>query len=247
MLDLGTLGGTVAQAVNGLNERGEVVGSTTMAGDQTHHPFLWDGSRLIDLGTFGGDNGEADWVNEAGEVVGIAQPTTCPPGPGMAGGGHAFLWRDGRLHDLGTTAGLDNSEAPYINSSGQAVGYSFNCDLSAFDAFLWENGSIVDLNTLIPSSSGFYLWTAEFTADNGEIAALGFLRNGDSHVVLLIPCDENHPNFEGCDYSPVEVSAVAASRTTEATPQQQLTPQEISRIRALLMNRHRGFMPGTMH
>jgi hypothetical protein len=115
------------------------------------------------------------------------------------------------------------------------------------DAFLWENGSIVDLNTLIPSSSGFYLWTAEFIADNGEIAALGFLRNGDSHVVQLIPCDENHPNFEGCDYSPVEVSAVAASRTTEATPQQQLTPQEISRIRALLMNRHRGFMPGTMH
>ena len=54
MKDLGTLGGTVAQAVNGMNERGEVVGSTTMAGDLTHHPFLWDGKQLIDLGTFGG-------------------------------------------------------------------------------------------------------------------------------------------------------------------------------------------------
>jgi probable HAF family extracellular repeat protein len=244
MLDLGTLGGTVAQAVNGMNERGEVVGSTTMAGDQTHHPFLWDGKQLIDLGTFGGPNGEADGVNDDGEVVGIAQlPEFCPEGPGR--GGRAFLWRHGVLIDLGTTAGVDNSEAVYINSRSQVVGYSFACDFSTLDAFLWENGSIVDLNTLIPSSSGFYLWTAQFITDNGEISALGLLPNGDSHVVLLIPCDENHPNIEGCDYSPVEVSTVAASHDAEAAPQRQLTPEDISRIRALLMNRHHGFMPRT--
>jgi len=215
MKDLGTLGGTIAQAVNGLNDRGQVVGSTTMAGDQTHHPFLWDGKRLIDLGTFGGDNGEADWINDAGEVVGIAQQTTCPPGSN-AGGGHAFLWRHGLLHDLGTTAGLDNSEAVYISARGEVVGYSFTCDLSAFDAFLWENGSIVDLNVLIPSSSGFYLWTAEFIADNGEIAALGLLPNGNQHVVLLIPCDENHRGLEGCDYSMVDATAEPPATQTVA-------------------------------
>jgi probable HAF family extracellular repeat protein len=133
--DLGTLGGTVAQAVNGLNERGEVVGSTTMAGDQTHHPFLWDGKRLIDLGTFGGPNGEADWVNEAGDVVGLAQRSTfCPDGSG----GDAFLWGKGVLHDLGTSAGLENSEATFINSKRQVVGYSFSCGFSTINAFLWE-------------------------------------------------------------------------------------------------------------
>jgi probable HAF family extracellular repeat protein len=202
MRDLGTLGGTVAQAVNGLNNRGQVVGSTTMAGDQTHHPFLWDGSRLIDLGTFGGPNGEAAWINSEGAVVGLAQPENiCTVGPG---GGHAFLWRHGRLRDLGTTAGLGNSEADYINSRGQVVGYSFTCDLSAFDAFLWENGSIVDLNALVPANSGFFLWAAEFIADNGEIVALGLLPNGDQHAVLLVPCDENHPGLEGCDYGMVD-------------------------------------------
>jgi len=103
----------------------------------------------------------------------------------------------------------------------------------------------VDLNTLIPSSSGFYLWTAEFIADNGEIAALGLLPNGDSHVVLLIPCDENHPSTEGCDYSLVEVSAAAASHATET--HKQLTPQEISRLRDQLVNPHRGFMARKIH
>ena len=223
MKDLGTLGGTIAQAVNGMNERGEVVGSTTMAGDITHHPFLWDGSRLVDLGTFGGDNGEADWINDVGEVVGIAQPTTCPSGS-SAGGGHAFLWRRGRLHDLGTTAGLDNSEAVYINSSGQAVGYSFNCDLSAIDATLWENGSIADLNALIPSSSGLYLWTAEFIADNGEIAALGLLPNGDQHAVLLIPCDGNHPAVEGCDYGMADAGVPPSIRPPARTTRKELPP-----------------------
>lgn len=53
MQDLGSLGGTVTQQVVGPNERGQVVGATTLAGDSTFHPFLWDGKKLIDLGTLG--------------------------------------------------------------------------------------------------------------------------------------------------------------------------------------------------
>jgi probable HAF family extracellular repeat protein len=227
MQDLGTLGGTVAQAVNGLNESGEVAGSTTLAGDLTHHPFLWDGKRLIDLGTFGGDNGEADWVNDAGEVVGIAQlPVFCANGLG----GHAFLWRNGVLNDLGTTDGLANSEAVYINSSGQTVGYSFACDFSSLDAFLWERGSIVDLNTLIPPNSPFHLWTALFIDDTGKITAFGLLTNGDQHAVLLIPCDEHHPGLEGCDYSLVEGSATGPETNPSVrNPSSRTVPQSLMR------------------
>jgi hypothetical protein len=104
---------------------------------------------------------------------------------------------------------------------------------------------MIDLNTLIPANSGVLLGDACCINDRGEIAGVGFLPNGDTPAFLLIPCDGEHPNLEGCDYSPVEVSAVAASRTTETAPQKQLTPQEVARIRALLMNRHRGFMPRT--
>src|SRR6185437_4510983 len=40
MRDLGTLGGTMGVA-NWLNDAGEVVGSSSLAGDHTTHPFLW--------------------------------------------------------------------------------------------------------------------------------------------------------------------------------------------------------------
>jgi hypothetical protein len=87
---------------------------------------------------------------------------------------------------------------------------------------------MVDLNTLISSNPGIYVYFAVNINDRGEIAAAGALPNGDMRAMLLIPCDEDHPNIEGCDYSPMEL---AASHATDTAPQQQLTPQEISRIR----------------
>ena len=103
---------------------------------------------------------------------------------------------------------------------------------------------MVDLNTLVPANSPF-LFASSFIDDRGEIAGLALFANSDIHAVLLIPCDEGHPNVEGCDYSPMEVSTVAASHAAETAPPKQLSPQQMSRIRALLMNRHRGFMPRT--
>jgi probable HAF family extracellular repeat protein len=151
------------------------------------------------------------------------------------------------MTDLGTVAGTDCSASAAANSKSQVVGESFTSDFSVDDAFLWENGSLADLNSLVSPRSAVHLTEGVAINDRGEIAVSGFLPNGEMHAFLLIPCDENHPDIEGCDYSPVEASAVAASRATEAAPKEQLTPQEISRIRDLLMNRHRGFVPRPMH
>ena len=41
MVDVGNLGGTFAYA-NWMNERGQVVGLSTLAGDEVSHPFFWD-------------------------------------------------------------------------------------------------------------------------------------------------------------------------------------------------------------
>ena len=106
------------------------------------------------------------------------------------------------------------SEAVFINAKSQVVGMQFACDQLSSNAFLWEQGSIVDLNTLISADSGFQLVWAGYIADNGEIGAFGNLANGDTHAVLLLPCDENHLEVEGCDYSMVEGSSSLRKRPT---------------------------------
>ena len=215
MKDLGSLGGTNTASINGLNERGEVVGGALLAGDVINHPFLWDGEKLIDLVAppFGGSaDGEAFWINEAGEVVGIAPiPAPCPGSTPPREASHAFLWRHGVITDLGALPGSPISQANFINSRSQIVGDSMPCDFSAVTAFLWENGSLVDLNTLVSPNTPFFLFTSSFIDDRGQIAAFGTLANGDAHALLLIPCDDDHPGIEGCDYTMVDASAAEAA------------------------------------
>jgi probable HAF family extracellular repeat protein len=202
MLDLGTIGGTQVFQLNALNERGQVVGAMTLADEDPNHvhPFLWDGEKLLNLGTFGGDFGEANWLNDAGEVVGHADTSVLCPGAGGGPIGHAFLWKNRVMRDLGTVPGIDPlkglSAAVGINSKTQIVGESDTCDFSVADAFLWEKGSMVDLNTLIPADSAMHLLLALFINDRGEITGLGLLPDGDVHTFLLIPCDENHDDSQ---------------------------------------------------
>ena len=204
MKDLGSFGGTQTASVNGLNDRGEVVGGLLLPGDQINHPFLWDGKKLIDLTVppFGGDiaDGEAMWVNNAGDVVGNAPlPVLCPDNAGPWN--QAFLWTKGVMKNLGALANAPISRADFVNSKQQVVGVAFPCDFSAAIAFLWENGSMIDLNGLVAPDSQLSLFWASYIDDRGEIAALGTLPNGDTRAAWLIPCDENHPSTEGCDYS----------------------------------------------
>ena len=203
MLDLGTLGGTIGQP-NGLNNRGQVVGSSNLVGDLTEHPFLWSRSEgMKDLGTLGGTFGHADYINDLGEVVGTATPTGDPFG-------RAFLWRNGVMTDLGTLGTDPDSEAFGVNMQGQVVGNTGVFGLVDHRAFLWEHGGpMVDLNTLIPSNPDLQLTRALYINDRGEIAAQGNFSTGVIHAFVLTPCDENHSDVEGCDYSMVDAATAA--------------------------------------
>jgi probable HAF family extracellular repeat protein len=70
MKDLGTLGGTYSTA-GSLNDKGEVVGLSTVAGDQAWHAVLWKHGDTSDLGTLAGDTfSQAISINAKGQIVG---------------------------------------------------------------------------------------------------------------------------------------------------------------------------------
>jgi probable HAF family extracellular repeat protein len=212
MVDLGTLGGSCT-ASYALNNRGQVVGQSTVLGDQTSHPYIWERNRMTDLGTLGGTYGYASWLNDSGTVVGLATPQ----------GDQAliaFLWKDGEISDLGVLPGNGCSGANAINSKGQIVGGSgFNvadffadCNDPVEHAVLWEQGRILDLNNFVPP--GFDLTLTEATSINasGEISGFGTLSDGSQHAFLLIPCDGDR-DAKGCMES--------ADSTTAAIPRKQ--------------------------
>jgi probable HAF family extracellular repeat protein len=184
MVDTGTLGGRLGYP-NSLNNKGQLVGQSNLKGDKTHHPFLWQkGKKMQDLGTLGGASGTATWINEAGEIVGWTQTKRNQAT-------HAVLWRNGKARDLGVLAGYKHSLAYSINSKGQIVGCVTN-DLNKGCArgFLWERGTMLDLNNLVSQQSGKILTMPLNINDRGEIATWQEFDNAFVYAVLLIPATE---------------------------------------------------------
>ena len=144
---------------------------------------------MSDLGTLGGNFGTAYSISEAEDIVGWA---TTSGDQAM----HGFLWKLGRMSDLGVVKGRLCSVAYAINAKGQIVGESDDCFGANAHAFLWEHGSLIDLNAFPSPGSGVQLTVALSINEGGAIASLGLLPNGDQHAFVLIPCDENDGDSE---------------------------------------------------
>jgi probable HAF family extracellular repeat protein len=148
--DLGTLGRnsngsySIAYCING---SGQVAGESSAPSHQMSDPaFLYSNGQLINIGTLGGEYGQARGINTSGQIAGYSTLAT--------GSYRAFLYTDGQMMDIGTL-GADYSVAYALNDSGQVVGNS--AFLSGQDhAFLYNNGQMTDLGTLGGDTSNAY-------------------------------------------------------------------------------------------
>ena len=205
---LGTLGGTYSAAY-GINDSGQVVGESSIAGNSATYATEWTNGIPTDLGTLGGTHSTALAINASGQVAGYSF---------TAGNSdsHAMLWTGVTATDLGGTvaaarginaigqiagqsgfggnnphAALWNGTTPTdlgvglqsfaygINASGQVVGI-YRTAGGNDHAALWNGTSSTDLGTLGGTDS----WATGIN-DTGEV--VGYSRttgNSDIHATL---------------------------------------------------------------
>lgn len=158
MVDLGSLGGTKANAIY-VTPFGTIVGSSSLAGDVEYRPFVWSRCRgmVAVEGSFGGDVMMPYTANDWGQIVGY--------GPLPAGGYHAFSWTPlGGMVDLGTLGG-QRSYAEGVGNGGHVVGYSSLPLELETHGFVWtQQTGMVDVGTL-----GGILSTAEAVNGWGQV------------------------------------------------------------------------------
>lgn len=193
-------GNSVANVATAINNSGQVVGysqSPTLPypgeaaflysdGSLTYLPTPAQAPSLV--GAPAGFQAIAYGINNNSQVIGsIAGYFTSTS---LANTTQAFLYSDGSMTALGTLGGPD-SVAYGINDSGQVVGYSWTTGAiepppigASIDAFLYSNGTMIDLNSLLPANSGWRLTEATAINNSGQIVGEGFV-NGQLHAFLL--------------------------------------------------------------
>jgi probable HAF family extracellular repeat protein len=165
--DLGTLGGATSLAV-AINNRGWVLGTSTLSGDTASNAFIQRHGAMTSLGTLGGANSNPGGLAERGQAVGAAESSipdpmgenfcffstgaTCLP----------FLWHDGVMTALPLLGGT-NGIAFAINNKGQSGGVAETATLDSTcpwpefqsEPVLWDKGAIQTLPTFPGDPDGF--------------------------------------------------------------------------------------------
>jgi probable HAF family extracellular repeat protein len=133
VVDLGTLPGYDARPAV-INDRGHVAGRVETDYGRTAHAVVWRGGELVELGDLGGGWSAAEAINERGDVLG--RSTTADQQVRF------FLWRRGRLIDLGPIG------ATALNNRGQVVGAGLSDVPGVMHALLWHEGRVIDLGAI---------------------------------------------------------------------------------------------------
>ncbi len=197
----------------GINDSGSVVGASTTSGGATH-AFVYASGIMTDIGTSLSGDSAASAINNAGDIAGYSlyghafldvngavngaftdlgtlggtrsealalNSSDQVAGDAYTAGGedHAFLYSQGAMTDLGTM-GTGSSQAFGINSQGVVVG-----QFGGTTAFVYANGVMIDLNSLLPANSGWTLTSAQGINDAGQIVGFGSSADGAARAFLL--------------------------------------------------------------
>ena len=184
--DLGTLGGSQSVG-NAINDSGHVAGAAlntipdplanafsllfmfVPAATQAH-AFRWtEADGMLDLGTLGGPDSTAAFVNQLGQIAGQSYTNaTINPATGYATL-DPFFWENGIMVDIGTLGGTFGYPN-WMNSRGQVTGVSDTAGDQSVHAFLWDQHHKPPLTDLGDLGGGYSY--ANWINDAGEIVGV---------------------------------------------------------------------------
>jgi probable HAF family extracellular repeat protein len=174
---IGTFGGDYSPLA-AINSHGAATGYAAFPGPAggTFHAYIYQDGTLQDLGTLGIANSRGTDINDLGQVAGYAGSTP-------------FLYSGGSMIELGSLGG-GGGYAYALNDAGVVVGASYvTPSESSAHAFVWADGAMTDLNTLVDSLGGWELTEAQDINESGQILGTACL-SGNCTSVLLTPVPE---------------------------------------------------------
>ena len=147
-----------------INNNGQILGNCFESSGGL--AIVWTNDTPTVLPTLGGVASSGTAISSNGQVVGTSQTST--------GAEDGFLWSNGTMTDLGS-----NFSPAAVNDSGVIVG----------GQFVYSNGTLQNLNNLIPAGSGYQIQNATGINDNGQIVANATASGNpyQQHALLLTP------------------------------------------------------------
>ena len=199
--------GAGVSAAFGINQNGMVAGASVgQNSSSAFKPLLWQNTVPQALPLLSGfQQALVSGVNDSGVATGYGFNVDFNAFLDPSAGSHAVVFnKDGSLTDLGVLSGDRASMAAAINNSGTVVGFSnssvpnFALHLAAIlqnptgstRAFVYANGKMYDLATLVTNGKGWKLANATGINNAGQITGTGLVQGPDGteqHGFLLTP------------------------------------------------------------
>jgi probable HAF family extracellular repeat protein len=154
------------------------------------HAVLWQDGAITDLGLLpgGDDDSAAVAINTFGQIAGYSGRTDSDTYESTY---RPFLYSGGIMAAIPVPS--TDAYATDINDSGVVVGtMRAGGGLSKFHAWIYADGVVTNLNTLIPQS-GIHLMNATAISNDGRIAGIAVDAQARYHAFLLTPGVEANP------------------------------------------------------
>lgn len=184
---LGAFAPFTNSSASGINNAGQVVGTCFSPDGASYRPYLYEPGG--DMVKFTDETANGIDINDQGHILCVHQDFLY-----TGGNSGPFIWNNGTITDIPV-----NGIPRAINNHDQVVGDAMGAHAGTDFGFLYDSGTVIDVNTLLPWFYQVRVALAYDINDRGDITAAGFDKDYNGYALLLV---RHHPR-KGLHMRPV--------------------------------------------